>query len=531
MLVLSNISKRFPADERYLFKDISFTLNAGECTAIIGANGSGKSTLIKIIMGLETPTTGSITFQPAHLRIGYLSQGTLIDDEITVEQALFPQHQAIEQAEEHLQSIDLTDGDAYNDALEQLLYLTETLDEPAGHRARQELGLGNIALNTRVKILSGGQKTRLILARLIASNPQLLILDEPTNHLDVEALTWLETWLTTFKGGVLLVSHDRQFLDRLAQRVIVLDTETDTVRTYAGNYSAYLEQQETELRKHAMLWKDQQIEIDRLKADVSRTMAKAVNRENATVNDYQRGRAKKVAKNAQAKAHRLEKYLASDEIVDKPAQRWDINLDFTTTHPVHGQALQLKNLTVGYDHPILEGINLSISGQERIALLGANGSGKSTLIKTIVKEISPISGLVIPSLSAKIGYLSQEQQTLNLNHNPLQTIQAIASLSESQVRSFLHQFLFAGDDALRPIRLLSYGERTRLMLAQLIASGANLLIMDEPLNHLDIASKEKFEQALINYNGAILSAIHDRYFIERFASKVWSIKGTSIVEQ
>jgi ATP-binding cassette subfamily F protein 3 len=530
MLILSNISKRFPTDDNNLFKDISFILNAGECTAIIGPNGSGKSTLIKIIMGLEPPTTGSITFQPANLRIGYLSQDTLIDNEMTVEQVLFPQYQAIKEAEDHLLSVDLSDADAYNNALEHLVLLSETLDEPAGHRALNELGLGNIPLDTCVKILSGGQKTRLILAKLVASNPQLLVLDEPTNHLDVEALTWLETWLTSFKGAVLLVSHDRQFIDRLAKRVIVLDTETDIVRIYAGNYSAYLEQQETELRKHAMQWKDQQIEIERLKADVSRTMARAVNRENATVNDFQRGRAKKVAKNAQAKAHRLEKYLASDEIVDKPTQRWGINLDFTTTHPVHGQALQLKNLSIGYDQPIIESINLSINGQDRIALLGGNGTGKSTLIKTIVKTIPPLTGIIQTSISAKVGYLSQEQHTLNLNLNPLETIQATASLSEAQTRSFLHQFLFAGDDALRPIRLLSHGERTRLVLAQLIASGANLLIMDEPLNHLDIASKEKFEEALMTYNGAILSAIHDRYFVERFANKVWSIEEKLIVE-
>lgn len=532
MLILSNISKRFPTEESFLFRDVSFKLNGGECSAIIGANGSGKSTLIKIIMGLEPPTTGSVTFQPVNLRIGYLSQGTTINDELTIEYALFPQYQAILEAEETLQALseNLSDEDAYNDALEHLVRLSESLDEQAGYRALQELGLGNIPLDTRVNRLSGGQKTRLILAQLVASNPQLLILDEPTNHLDIEALAWLETWLSSFKGGILLVSHDRQFLDRLAQRVIVLDVETDSARVYAGNYSAYLEQQETEQRKQFMLWKDQQIEIERLKADVSRTMAKAVNRENATVNDFQRGRAKKVAKNAQAKAQRLEKYLASDDMVDKPAQKWGINFDFTTARPVHGQALQLKNLTIGYDRPLINDINLSIGGQERIAILGVNGSGKTALIKTLIKELSPIKGAVIASISTKIGYLSQEQNTLDLSYNALETIQAVASLSEAQTRTFLHQFLFSGDDSLRPIRFLSHGERTRLMLAQLIASGANLLIMDEPLNHLDIASKEKFEQALMSYNGAILSSIHDRYFVERFAHKIWSIQDGVILE-
>jgi ATP-binding cassette subfamily F protein 3 len=534
MLILSNISKRFPTDDDNLFKDVSFTLNAGECTAIIGANGSGKSTLIKIIMGIESPTTGSVSFQPANLRIGYLSQGTLIHDKQTIQQVLFPQYQAILEAEERLQALseDLSDGDAYDKALDHLIRLSDTLDEQAGHRALLELGLGNISLDTRVNILSGGQKTRLILAQLIASNPQLLILDEPTNHLDIEALAWLETWLTSFKGGILIVSHDRQFIDRLAQRVIVLETETDTVRMYAGNYSAYLEQEETELRKQFMLWKDQEVEIERLKADVSRTMAKAVNRENATVNDFQRGRAKKVAKNAQAKAQRLEKYLSSDDRVDKPSQHWDINLNFLTTHPVHGQALQLKNLSIGYDkdHVLIDGIHLSVGGQDRVAIVGGNGSGKTTLIKTLLKVIQPITGIIITSTSAQIGYLSQEQNTLNLTDTPLETIQAITGLSESQTRTFLHQFLFSGDDALRPIKLLSHGERTRLMLAQLIASGANLLIMDEPLNHLDIASKEKFEQALMNYNGAIISVVHDRYFVERFANKIWAIEEQTIKE-
>lgn len=532
MLVLSNISKRFPTDERYLFKAISFTLNAGECTAIIGANGSGKSTLIKIIMGIESPTTGSVSFQPPNLRIGYLAQGTIPNDDLSIEQVLFPQKQAILEAEAQLQALseDLSNEDAYNDVLQHLIHLTETLNEQAGHRALMELGLGNISLDTRVNILSGGQKTRLILAQLVASNPQLLILDEPTNHLDVDALAWLKTWLISFKGAILLVSHDRHFLDHLAQRIIVLDTESDLVRIYAGNYSSYLEQQETELRKHAMLWKDQQIEIERLKADVSRTMAKAVNRENATVNDFQRGRAKKVAKNAQAKANRLEKYLASDDIVDKPAQRWDVKFDFSPIHPVHGNVLQLKNLTIGYDRPFIQNINLTMSGQERVAIMGANGSGKTTLIKTIIKEIPPISGMVNFSISAKIGYLSQEQDTLDHYLNPLEVIQATVASSESETRTFLHQFLFSGDDALRPIHLLSYGERTRLMLAQLIASGANLLIMDEPLNHLDITSQEKFERTLMTYKGAIIAVVHDRYFVDRFADKVWMIENQAINE-
>lgn len=272
-------------------------------------------------------------------------------------------------------------------------------------------------------------------------------------------------------------------------------------------------------------WSDQQAEIQRLRHDAQRTMARAVRKENATNNDQQRRYAKKVAKKAKAKEKRLERYMKSDERVEKPGQTWQVKMAFGELGHVRGDAVRLDAVSVGYDSsvPLLTGLDLRVGSGEHIAITGPNGHGKTTLLRTIIGRLEPLAGQVQVASSVQVGYLAQEQEILDPQASPLQTIQREARLTETEARSFLHFFLFAGDDSLRPVGDLSFGERTRLMLARLVVRGANLLVLDEPLNHLDLDSREKFEQALMNFSGTVLAVAHDRYFIDRFADAVWTV--------
>jgi ATP-binding cassette subfamily F protein 3 len=263
-----------------------------------------------------------------------------------------------------------------------------------------------------------------------------------------------------------------------------------------------------------------------MQADVRFTMAKAVRRENATEDDFQRRLAKKVAKRAKAKETRLRRYLESTERVEKPKPTWGLKLDFGDLPPTGQDVVFLEGLTIGYDvgAPLLRDLNLIVRAGERVAVLGPNGHGKSTLLKTIVGEIPPLGGRVHIGASVRIGYLAQEQEILDPRRNALEVIQSAAPLNQTAARSFLHFFLFTGDDVFTPVADLSFGERARLMLAVLVARGANLLVLDEPINHLDVASREKFEEALAAFQGSVLAVVHDRYFVDKFATTVWHIQ-------
>lgn len=535
MLVVSNLAKQFAGAESPLLSDVSFTVNAAERVGLVGANGSGKSTLLKMIMGLIPYDAGSIAFSPKELRVGYLAQGVTADETQTIGAVMFPANLASleQEIEELAQQFEILQGQAldehmqrYADVLERYELALQMMEEGRVNHLLNELGLSDIDLETPISELSGGQKTRLTLASLLKNDPQLLILDEPTNHLDIEALQWLENWLMRFEGGVLLVSHDRAFLDRVVNRVVAIDEKTQTTRVFAGSYTDYAETLAYERDKQWTQWRDQQDTIARMRHDVSRTMSKAIKREQATVNDFQRGRAKVVAQKAKAKETRLRKYMESDERVEKPDQSWQMKIDFDHLPRAYGEMLILSDLSIGYssDEAIIQDITTTLLGGERIAVMGANGSGKSTLFRTIAGQIEPLSGEMRLSSQVRVGYLSQEQDTLEGTSTPLETIQAVSSMTETEARSFLHFFLFAGDDALRSVDALSYGERVRLMLARLVAKGANLLLLDEPLNHLDVISREQFEQALHYYQGSILITAHDRYFVERFAEKIWYIE-------
>ncbi len=538
MLAVSNVSKQFPGADAPLFRNISFTVSPGERVALIGPNGCGKTTLLRVILGETGADGGGVIFNPPDLRIGYLPQGLDMPEVTPLHDALFPALRAVESEVEHLAEAMATTGgdlrallDAYASALERLEYLSRQIVSGERERILAGLDLDGVPLDTPVGNLSGGQKTRLGLAALLLNDPQLLILDEPTNHLDILALEWLEMWLRGFSGGALIVSHDRTFLDETVTRVVAMDDQTHTARVFEGNYSAYVATVRSELDKQWAQWRDQQVEIAQMRADVQRTMARAVRKENATNNDQQRRYAKKVAKRAKSKETRLNRYRESDERVEKPKPIWGLKLDFDELPPTGQDVVFLEDLTIGYDLPLLRDLNLTVRAGERIAVLGPNGHGKSTLLKTIVGAIPALGGRVRIGASVKIGYLAQEQEILDPRSNALDVIQSEARLNHTDARSFLHFFLFAGDEVFTPVASLSYGERARLMLAVLVARGANLLVLDEPINHLDVPSREQFEQALAAFRGSVLAVVHDRYFVDKFATTIWHIANGELAEE
>ncbi len=553
MLVVSNISKRFPGEDSPILKQVSFIVNAGERVGLIGPNGCGKSTLLRIVMGEMNADSGGIQYSPPDLRIGYLTQGLDVPDDTPIQEVLFPQARALREAEAEVERLAGAMSEvvpmansaaqnrqmdrlmsAYSDALERLERLDSAFEQRRSGEVLAEVGLDHLTSDTPVGRLSGGQKTRLRLAAVLLHDPQLLVLDEPTNHLDVTALEWLESWLEDFEGGALIVSHDRTFLDNTVTRIVAIDQRSHTARVFEGNYTQYVRTVRSELDKQWAEWRDQEVEIARLEHDAERTMAKAVRKENATHNDKQRRYAKKVAKRAKAKETRLERYLASDERVEKPVKGWSLKLDFDDLPTTGQDVIMLDDLSVGYDPsaPLLERLTLSLNAGERVAVLGPNGYGKSSLLKTIIGEIPPLAGRVRIGASVRVGYLAQEQETLDPARNALETLLgAVDGMNQTEARSFLHFYLFTGDDVFRPVALLSFGERVRLMLAILVARGANLLILDEPINHLDVPSREQFEQAMEAFQGSVLAVVHDRYFVDKFATTTWEIEDHTIIKR
>jgi len=535
MLRVSNVSKRY-GDEVILDR-VSFVVNAGERVGLIGPNGGGKSTLLRIIAGQEQLERGGVQWDPPALRYGYLAQGVVCPPGTTVTDWLQVGGRALATAEAEVArlaaALATATGaeqahllEAYGHALADLEALTTQPDEHDAAAVLAGLGLHDLPLETSVVTLSGGQKTRLSLARLLLAQPQLLLLDEPTNHLDITALEWLEGWLQRYPGAALIVSHDRAFLDNTVTRILDLDPVTHTVTEYAGNYSAYLAVWEQRRDKQWAQWRDEQAEARRLRQDIARTKEQALYVERTTTSGQPgvRRYAKKVARKALSRERRLERYLESDERVEKPRQQWQMKLEFVATPPSGQDVLILEGVAAVYNGvPLFAGATETLRAGERVALVGPNGAGKTTLLRVILGELAPLAGRVRLGTNVKVGYYAQEQETLEPDSTPLETVRAVAALSETEVRSFLHYFLFAGDDVFVPVRALSYGERARLVLARLVATGCNFLVLDEPINHLDIPSRARFEQAMTAFTGTVLAVVHDRYFIREFATRIWTI--------
>lgn len=538
MLTVHHLSKSFGVES--ILNEVSFNLNRGQRLGLVGPNGCGKTTLLRILAGADAADSGAIQFTPPDLRVGYLPQGLVAAADDTLGSFLALADPGALTAEVERLASDLAAdphrADLHHDYDAALVRLV-TASEHAKRlpQVLAALGLGGFPLETPVSSLSGGQKTRLALASVLLSDPQLLLLDEPTNHLDFEMLEWLENWLGKFSGGVLFVSHDRAFLDQVVTGILELDPQTHKARQYAGDYTEYLEQKLAEREKQWQMYSNQQEEIVQLqaaarhlrglakfkrggKADTGDKFAKGffANRGAGTV-----GRAKHIEQ-------RLEKLL-TDEKIEKPKAGWQMKLEFGGVPASGREVLTLEKLAVGYgDQVLLRDLDQQICYGSRAALIGPNGAGKTTLLRTIAGQLPPLAGRARLGANVRVGYMSQEQETLEPALHALHTIQSLAPFSETEARTFLHQFLFTGDDVFTPVGKLSFGERARLALAGLVAQGCNFLLLDEPINHLDIPSRARFEQALAGFEGTVLAVVHDRYFIEGFATEIWEVAGERI---
>jgi ATP-binding cassette subfamily F protein 3 len=529
MLRVSNLDKFYGGTP--VLRGVSLTLGHGDRAGIVGPNGSGKTTLLRLIAGLERPDKGSVSLAPG-AALGYLRQGFMGDDSQPLGRVLEP-HGMVWTAYREMEraAAVLAASPAEGEALARYEAAAGHFEEMGGYprlgvveEVLRGLGLDAIDPSRPVASLSGGQKTRLALASLLLGAPDLLLLDEPTNHLDVDALEWLEGFITRYRGTVLLVSHDRAFLDATVETILELDDRTHTIRPYAGNYSDYAAAKQAEIEAQWEAFKQQERRRERVEEDIRNTRGHALHTEYQTKDSSARRLANKVMRTAIVRERKLEKKLA-EETVEKPKASWNLKLDFTPVQGGAREVLHAEGLRKRFgDHVVLDGVDLHLRHGEHVVLTGPNGGGKSTLLKIIAGELAPDAGRVHLGGGVVAGYFGQEQEGLDPQKTPLETLRAAAPMTETEARNLLHRYLFAGEDVFTPVGRLSYGERARLVLARLVLSGATLLLLDEPTNHLDIPSRERFEAALSGFEGTVLAVLHDRYLIERLATRVVELR-------
>jgi ATP-binding cassette subfamily F protein 3 len=540
MLTVHSLSKSYGIDT--VFQDVTFNLNAGERLGLVGPNGCGKTTLLRILAGEERPDSGGFHFSPPGLRLGYLAQGLTPTPGETLSRFLDQMTGEALSSGARLEALAAAlaaqpeDADLqreYDASLERMQTAAQLQGQVS--ETLEALGLEGIPLDTPVERLSGGQKTRLALAGVLLSSPQLLLLDEPTNHLDIDMLEWLEGWLVgsplTRAAGILIVSHDRAFLDQTVTGILEMDPQTHTLKAYAGNYSDYVGQKLAERERHWQAYTDQLEEIARLRQAAELVRGQAVFRKGGkadTGDKFAKGffanRSRRTVGRAKNIEQRLEKLL-NEERIEKPRASWQMKLDLNQAANSGRDVVMLEDLSVGYDnHALLTGLSLQARYGQHIALIGPNGAGKTTLLRTISGALPPLAGRARLGSGVRAGYMAQEQETLVAGSDALTILRGLAPLNETEARAFLHQFLFSEDEVFTPVSKLSYGERSRLALACLVASGCNLLLLDEPINHLDVPSRARFEQALASFKGTVLAVVHDRYFIQGFATEIWEIR-------
>lgn len=510
----NNISRTFGAD--ILFEKINFTIQDNSRVSLVGRNGAGKSTLLKIIAGVETPSLGDIS-KMKQLTMSYLAQETTFSSDRTIYDEMLSVFEVQINQEKQLRQMEAQMGDLTGEALASLMtrydVLTEDFRQNKGFTYESDIKnvLNGFKFDQdfwprEVMSLSGGQKTRLALAKILLENPQLLILDEPTNHLDIETLLWLENYLKNYHGAILIVSHDRYFLDKVTTET--LELSRGKLDKFAGNYSKYIALKAEKLAAQAKQYDKQQKEIASLEDFVNRNLARA-----------------STTKRAQSRRKKLEKMDRLDQPVGS-----DKSAHFTFSPEVESGnvVLTINAGAIGYDTTVLSSpINLEERKYDAIAIVGPNGIGKSTLIKSIVGKLPLIDGEIKLGANVAMGYYDQEQRDLTASNTVIEELwQQHTLIPEVEIRNRLGAFLFSGDDVQKSVGMLSGGEKARLLLAKLSMHRDNFLVLDEPTNHLDIDSREVLENALIDFDGTLLFVSHDRYFINRVADKVLEISAT-----
>ena len=519
ILQVSNINKYF--NDNHILKDVSFHMNEYDKTALVGINGSGKTTLIRIIMNELNKDSGTISLTRG-VSVGYLPQNAIIDSDATIYEEVLKVKEALLQDEQTLRDMEGRMGSVKGSELETLMddyhKLEEAFDRAGGYRIASDisgtlkgLGFSEDEFSKKVNTLSGGQKTRVALSKLLVGTPDMIILDEPTNHLDMNSIIWLENYLLNYKGAVLIVSHDRYFLDRIVDHVVELDNGVCT--SFTGKYSDYAAKKEIIRVSKLNAYLNQQRDIKHQQEVIEKL--RSFNRE-------------KSIKRADSRAHMLEKI----ELIDKPTENNDRMQIVLSPRIESGKnVLDVTDLTKAYDRKLFTDVSFSLRRGDHVAIIGDNGTGKTTILKIINNIVSADSGDIKLGTNVCIGYYDQEHHVLHDDKTIFEEISDdFPTLTNTEIRNMLAAFLFTGDDVFKPIHNLSGGEKGRVSLAKLMLSEANLLILDEPTNHLDITSKEILENALNNYTGTLLYVSHDRYFINRTADRILELNNQGLTE-
>lgn len=526
MIILScnNINKSFGVES--ILEDISFSVNEGDKIGIVGVNGTGKTTLFKIITGIYGYDSGDI-YTAKNCRLGYLEQNTNLYSEHTVYEEVLSVFSDLVQAEENLRRLEHEISEhsttENTEELENMMNMyskkLEEFEENNGYGYKSEvigtlrgLGFRDDVMDKKVNVLSGGEKTRVLLGKLLLSKPSLLMLDEPTNHLDSESVEWLESFLRAYSGTVMTISHDRYFLDQSVNRIFEISNRKLT--TYNGNYTDYQKQSKIQKELEQKRYENQQREIKKQEESIERL--KAYGRE-------------KHLKRARSK----EKMLDKIDRLDRPdGEKKRAKFRFQRSHQSGRDVLQVESISKSYNEKnIFKDVSFDIYRGEKVALIGPNGVGKSTLFKMIMGDEKKMAGEIQIGQNVEISYFHQEQKTLNLNNTIIDEIwDSNPKLNQTEVRNLLGAFLFYREDVFKEIKTLSGGERARVAILKLMLSNSNLLLLDEPTNHLDIDSKEVLEEAIENYDGTVFTISHDRYFINKIADKILVLNKDGITE-